>query len=145
MINETIENESRQSWRTVLMVSLFPCLIILVSSGLLAGGLIFFNRDNNLFIPYHYVCAVGLSVVSSFLGGFAFGLISRYHPSYIAQGSLMGMGIRMFVMLAGILFFILILKEYRLQFLGYGASLYFVGLIAEIIVAVRVAGNKRIT
>jgi hypothetical protein len=79
-----------------------------------------------------------ISGVGALAGGVALGGCARFFPDFLAQGVLAATALRMFITLAGILVFVLILPNVGLKFFLCTIGFYLVGLISETIIALSV-------
>ena len=118
--------------------------IVLVPSVAILFGVLFLlmlsRITGGLFViwtPY-VVYALLLTVSASCIGGGVLGAVWWKWPVYLPQGIMAAMGLRMFITLGGIVFFVLILTEVRLQFLFYTAVFYGIGLISETVTAIKI-------
>jgi hypothetical protein len=130
--------EGRGNGLCVLGVFLLPVLVIGVAAAVMwlmsRSGLLGAVGSGSEFFP-----AVLISVVGAGAGSAALVMTWRFWPSYLPQGVLAAMGLRMFTTLAGILIFTLILGKLGLQFVLLIIGFYALGLISETVVALKIA------
>jgi hypothetical protein len=88
------------------------------------------------------ISAVVISIIGAGIGMWALMFTWHRYPTYLPQGVLAAMGLRIFVTLAGIFIFVLIFGPVELQFIFYMVGFYMAGLVCESMIALRLAKWK---
>jgi len=119
------------------VVVMVPILAILLT-GLVLWGIsaLKMGLANDWSCPIFY--ALLITVVGAGAGSVALGLTWRFWPSYLAQGILAAIGLRLFVTLGGIVIFVLLMPKPELKFFVCVVGFYTVGLVSEMIVAIKI-------
>ncbi len=120
--------------RKITGMILIPIVAILVAAGVVLAAT---EPVNSFFgiVRTQVFYAFLVSALGALAGGLALGGCARFFPDILAQGVLAATALRMFVTLAGILVFVLILPNVGLKFFLCTIGFYLVGLICETIIA----------
>ncbi len=135
-INKMADDPVEVNRGQMVRILILPVLVVIVAA---AGVWSFIIVRNGQWMPMsrELLYASVIAILGTITGSGALSAIWHYRADYLPQGILAAMGLKMLVTLAGFLIFGLIFKPLRLEFVLYLAVFYFIGLISETVITVK--------